>query len=173
MDVHSETGTPMDLDEYFTYTAFGNAGEAIFSNPFGFISKAEDIGGSIRNSRLLNRYLAIAGYYIWFHRLFIANPVITWLGLLPMGHLFNVAQGRLEERRRDPGSHSDMLTLWMKQHHEHPTQLTYREVEAETTVSVGGGSDTLSCKFTWRSFLRSADIPRWASGLHILTDPTS
>ncbi|KAL9075851.1 MAG: hypothetical protein Q9157_003841 [Trypethelium eluteriae] len=145
MDRYSQTQEPMHLDKFFTYTAFDNAGEAVFSRSFGFISEGRDISGSIKNSRSLNRYLAIAGYYVWLHRIFCANPLITWSGLLPMGHLFKTSKAALEKRLANPAARFDMIAHWLKAHQENPDQLSLREVQAQTTVSVAAGSDTLSC----------------------------
>ncbi|KAK0615337.1 cytochrome P450 [Bombardia bombarda] len=145
MDRFAETEEPMHLDKFFSYVAFDNAGEAIFSRSFGFIDQGRDVGDAIQNSRSLNCYMGIAGYYLWFHRLFVANPVITWSGLLPMGHLFATANKALEARRRDPDARFDIVAHWFRIHKENPKQLSLRDIEAQATVSVAGGSDTLSC----------------------------
>lgn len=173
MNQYSETQKPMHLDKFFTYTAFDNAGEAVFSKSFGFITKGEDISGSIRNSRLLNRYLAVAGYYLWFHRFFVANPVITWLGFLPMGHLFHFSKTVLEERKMNPDSRFDIVAHWLREQQNHPDKLTDREVEAQATVSVAAGSDTVSCTSIGTIDNPPADRIRCSSSMHLLHDPTS
>ncbi|KAK7991890.1 cytochrome p450 [Apiospora saccharicola] len=38
---------PMNLDEFFTFVAFDITGEAVFSKPFGFLDKGEDVNHSI------------------------------------------------------------------------------------------------------------------------------
>jgi hypothetical protein len=157
MDKHAETHEPMHLDKFFSYTTFDNAGEAIFSRSFGFIKAGKDVGGSIANSRSLNQYMGIAGYYFWIHRLLVANPVITWSGLLPMGHLFNKSMDALRQRKTDPDARFDIVAHWLKTHQEHPDLLSYRDVEAQTATSVAAGSDTLSCRsapFRARHFRR-------------------
>jgi hypothetical protein len=164
---------PMHLDKFFTYTAFDNAGEAVFSESFGFISKGEDIGGSIQNSRSLNRYLAVAGYYLWFHRIFVANPVITWLGLFPMGHLFNVSKAALEKRKANPDSRFDIVAHWLREQQSHPDKLTSREVEAQATVSVAAGSDTVSCTSVVSIGGPLADQFRCSPSMYLLLNPTS
>ncbi|KAH8594968.1 cytochrome P450 [Bisporella sp. PMI_857] len=145
IDKYADTKEPMHLDKFFGYTAFDNAGEAIFSHSFGFTKAGQDIGGSIANSRSLNRYMGIAGYYFWIHQLLVANPVITWSGLLPMGHLFKTSMEALRRRKADPDARFDIVAHWLKTHQEHPDLLSYRDVEAQTATSVAAGSDTLSC----------------------------
>lgn len=170
MDIYSEKHQPMHLDKFLTYTAFDNAGEAVFSNSFGFISRGEDVGQSIKNSRSLNRYMAVAGYYIWFHRLFVANPVITWLGLLPMGHLFTASKAALKQRRANPDARFDIVAHWLKTHLENPKELTFRDIEAQATVSVAAGSDTLSCASTTNIYSFLAYRIRRAPGIRVFHD---
>jgi cytochrome P450 len=146
MDRFAQQHEPMHLDKFFSYTTFDNAGEAIFSKSFGFIRAGKDLGGSIANSRTLNRYVGIAGYYVWIHRLFVANPVITWSGLLPMGHLFKTSMEALKQRKAAPDARFDIAAHWLKTHQENPNLLSYRDIEAQTATSVAAGSDTLSCK---------------------------
>jgi hypothetical protein len=146
MDIHAQEHRPMHLDKFFSYTAFDNAGEAVFSQSFGFLVKGEDIGGSIQNSRYLNRYLGIAGYMYWLHVLLVANPVMTWLGILPLGHVFQISKAALVKRRKDPDARFDIIAHWFKTQKQQPDQLTDRNIEAQATLSVAAGSDTLSCK---------------------------
>lgn len=145
MDEYAKTHEPMHLDKFFSYVTFDNAGDAIFSRSFGFTKAGQDIGGSIANSRSLNCYMAIAGYHVWIHRLFVANPIITWSGLLPMGHLFKTSMEALRQRKKDPDARFDIVSHWLKAHHERPDLLSYRDVEAQTTTSIAAASDTLSC----------------------------
>ncbi|KJK74761.1 hypothetical protein H634G_10073 [Metarhizium anisopliae BRIP 53293] len=145
MDEYSKTHEPTHLDKFFSYVTFDNAGDAIFSRSFGFTKAGQDIGGSIANSRSLNCYMAIAGYHVWIHRLFVANPIITWSGLLPMGHLFKTSMEALRQRKKDPDARFDIVAHWLKAHHERPDLFSYRDVEAQTTTSIAAASDTLSC----------------------------
>ncbi|EFY94948.2 cytochrome P450 [Metarhizium robertsii] len=145
MDKYAKTHEPTHLDKFFSYVTFDNAGDAIFSRSFGFTKAGQDIGGSIANSRSLNCYMAIAGYHVWIHRLFVANPIITWSGLLPMGHLFKTSMEALRQRKKDPDARFDIVAHWLKAHHERPDLLSYRDVEAQTTTSIAAASDTLSC----------------------------
>ncbi|OTA81553.1 hypothetical protein M434DRAFT_380111 [Hypoxylon sp. CO27-5] len=145
MDKYSETQEPMHLDKFFSYTAFDNAGEAVFSQSFGFIAKGEDIRGSIKNSRALNRYMGVAGFFLWLHMLLVANPIITWAGVMPMGHLSVTANEALRKRMADPDARFDILAHWLKTHQENPEALSFRDIEAQATTSVAAGSDTVSC----------------------------
>lgn len=146
MDTHAAAHEPMHLDKFFSYTTFDNAGEALFSRSFSFIEQGRDVGGAIANTRSLKRYMGIAGYYVWVQRLLVANPVITSLNLLPMGHLFNMAMEALRQRKADPDARFDIVAQWLRTHQESPAQLSYRDVEAQPATSIAAGSDTLSCK---------------------------
>ena len=88
MDKFAETGEPMHLDKFFTYTAFDVVGEVVFSQPFGFLEQGVDIGNSISNSLALNAYAAVGGFFQPWNMM-VANPFVTWLQIMPMGHLFN------------------------------------------------------------------------------------
>ncbi|KAF2728578.1 benzoate 4-monooxygenase cytochrome P450 [Polyplosphaeria fusca] len=145
MDAHAAEHRPMHLDKFFSYTAFDNAGEAVFSQSFGFIAKGEDIDGSIENSRYLNRYLGIAGYFYWLHVLLVANPIMTWLGIMPIGHVFRTSKTALQKRRADPDARFDIIAHWLRTQKQAPDQLSDREIESQATLSVAAGSDTLSC----------------------------
>ncbi|KAK8075697.1 hypothetical protein PG997_010360 [Apiospora hydei] len=145
MDKYAEAHEPMHLGKFFTYTEFDNAGEAIFSRSLGFIKAGHDVSGSVANSRSLNRYMGIAGYYVWLLRLVVANPLITSLGLLPMGHLFRTSMEALHQRKADPDSRFDMVAHWLRVYQEYPGLLSYRDVEAMTATTIAAGSDTLSC----------------------------
>ncbi|KAG8159739.1 hypothetical protein KVR01_010376 [Diaporthe batatas] len=157
----SETKEPMHLDKYFSYTAFDNAGEAIFSRSFGFIKEGEDVGGSIANTRSLARHMGIAGYYVWILRLLVANPIITSSKLLPMGHMFNVAMETLRQRKTDPDARFDIIAHWLRTHQESPDLLSYREVEAQTTTTLAAGSDTLSCVLQTFVYFMSKNQNSW------------
>lgn len=79
----------MELDKFFTYVSFDITGEVIFSKPFGFIEKGEDVDNSIAMNGAMECYIAFVGYLQWLHVIF-ANPFVTWLSILPMGHLLSV-----------------------------------------------------------------------------------
>lgn len=88
---------------------------------------------------------AIAGYFRWLHIVLLANPVVTWLGLLPMGHLFNTAQSAIKARENNHDAHYDALAHWYKQHREHPNDFSIREIHTQALAAVGAGSDTVAC----------------------------
>lgn len=159
MDKYSETGRPMHLDKYFSFTSFDIAGEALFSQPFGFISQGRDIGNHIEKSWALNRYAAVAGYYFWLHVLLIANPIMTWTGLLSRGHVLATINAALKHRSVNTDARFDILAHWLKTYEENRDVLKFRDIEAQVIVTVSAASDTVSCKFSLVHH-----------GLHILLD---
>ncbi|EMR69153.1 putative benzoate 4-monooxygenase cytochrome p450 protein [Eutypa lata UCREL1] len=134
----------MDLDRFLAYTAFDNVGEAIFSESFGFISSGQDVRGAIKNNLTLTPYVAVAGFYYWLYVVFVANPVITWTGIMPMGHLFDTARTALDRRKENPDARFDMVAHWLRAHQRDPKRLSIQDIEAQTMANVGAGSDTVT-----------------------------
>ncbi|KAI1846989.1 hypothetical protein JX265_006814 [Neoarthrinium moseri] len=147
MDKYANEQKPMDLDKFFTYVAFDITGEVVFSKPFGFIEKGEDVRGSIAMNLGMEIYIAFAGYFQWVHRLF-ANPVTTWLAILPMGHLFDTTMTALNERQKDPEASNDLAAHWFKglekAKKDQSKLFDLRCLQAFATANVGAGSDTVS-----------------------------
>lgn len=145
MDKHAEDKTAMNLDEFLTYATFDAVGEVIFSKRFGFLEQGIDIGNAISNSLALNAYVAVAGYFRWANTLLLANPVMTWLAIMPMGHLFNTTMKAVNERvNSEPDARFDILAHWFKQHRRNPAGITLRDIDAQAVGAVGAGSDTVS-----------------------------
>lgn len=147
MDRYAAQRKPMNLCEYLTYTTLDNTGEVIFSQAFGFIEKGRDIGNAIKNNLTLNPLVAAAGFFIWAYVILVANPIITWTGLLPMGHLFNTTAAAMKKRKENPDARFDIAAHWFKTQRENPGKLSDRDIEAAATMGVGAGGDTTSCAF--------------------------
>ncbi|KAH8666925.1 cytochrome P450 [Xylariales sp. PMI_506] len=145
MDSYAVDKKPMKLCEFFSYATFDVVGEIAFSQQFGFLEKGQDIGNAIANSLALNAYVAVAGYFRWVHIVLLANPIVTWLGLLPMGHLFNTAQAAVKARDNNQDAHFDALAHWYKQHRDHPNDFSLREIGTQALAAIGAGSDTVAC----------------------------
>jgi cytochrome P450 len=135
---------PMDLNTYISYLTFDVIGEIVFSASFGFLAQGKDIGNSIANSLALNAYIAVAGYFRWINIALLANPVMTWLSLLPMGHLFDTVTSVLAQREKNENARYDAVQYWFKQHHRHPDGFTVREIGTQALAAVGAGSDTVA-----------------------------
>lgn len=50
------------------------------------MEKGGDVNNSIAMNGAMECYIAFVGHLQWLHIIF-ANPFVTWLGILPMGHL--------------------------------------------------------------------------------------
>ncbi|RYP51953.1 hypothetical protein DL768_002829 [Monosporascus sp. mg162] len=147
MDKYSEDKKPMDLDKFFSYTAFDITGEVLFSKPFGFLEKGEDVRNSIAVTMLLETYVTFIGYFQWIHRLF-ANPFTTWLGILPMGHVFDTTMAALDKRQKNPDARFDLAAHWFRglerAKREGSKVFDLRILQAFATGNVSAGADTVS-----------------------------
>lgn len=143
MDKYATEHKPMELDLFFSYTAFDIIGEVLFSRPFGFIEKGEDIDGTLHVGQPINAYAAVAGFVGKLHHI-IANPITSDLGLLPTGFLFKTAMNAVEERKKNPDSRYDMVAHWLRTMKEHPNRLTNQDLHANLITNVGAGSDAMS-----------------------------
>ncbi|KXX75061.1 Pisatin demethylase [Madurella mycetomatis] len=141
MDKFSAEKQPMDLDKFFTFAAADITGELLFSKPFGFISKGYDIKRTLSRSHKIVGLGTVAGYFPWLNRL-LANPFVTWTGLLPFGLIYNTAINAIAEREKNPEVQSDIMTQWLKARQE--GKVTLRDVQAQTTLGVVAGTDAMS-----------------------------
>lgn len=144
LDEYAKAQAPMDINKYISFATFDVIGEVVFSKQFGFLEQGEDIGNSIRNSLALNAYVAVAGYFRWINIALLANPVMTWLSIMPMGHLFDTTKAVLIDREGNMNSRFDAVQYWFKQHAQHPEKLTMREIGTQALAAVGAGSDTVA-----------------------------
>lgn len=144
MDKYAEEGKPMELNKWFTYAAADVVGEVVFSRPFGFLREGRDIGGSLAMTEKVHAYVAVAGFLLWVHYT-LTNPIITWLGILPIGHLFVTANQVIAERRNNPDAHVDALAYWYKALRDHRDRMTFRDIEAAVTSAIAAAGDTTSC----------------------------
>lgn len=86
----------------------------------------------------------MAGYFRWINIALLANPIITWLAILPMGHLFETTKKAVKDREGNYDAHFDAISHWFKQHDKTPEQLTVREIHTHALAAVGAGSDTVA-----------------------------
>jgi hypothetical protein len=134
----------MDLNTFISYATFDVVGEVVFSKQFGFLEEGKDIDNAIQNSLALNSYIVVAGYFHWVNIVLLANPVMTWLSILPMGHLFDTVKTVLVDREKNANTRYDAVQYWLKQHERHPDKLTIREINTQALAAVGAGSDTVA-----------------------------
>ncbi|KAH8764225.1 cytochrome P450 [Diaporthe sp. PMI_573] len=120
MDRYAQREEPMDLDKFFTYTAFDIVGEMLCSKPFGFLREGKDL-----------HYIAV-------------NPIMTWLSLTLASWLGETALAAVEDRMARPVENFDMLSHWLKYMDENPGKVTTREIMSQATNITAAGSDTTS-----------------------------
>ncbi|KAF2854932.1 hypothetical protein T440DRAFT_551230 [Plenodomus tracheiphilus IPT5] len=117
----------MNLNEFISYATFDLIGEIVFSKQFGFLEQARDVGNAIGNSLALNDYIAIAGYFRWINIALLANPLLTWLSIMSMGHLFDTVKAVMADREKN-----------------HPDKISVRDIGTQALAAVGAGSDTVA-----------------------------
>lgn len=113
MDQAADEGQSIEPDQLFTYTTFDVVGEVIFSKSFGFLLEGSDVGGAIATSLQHNVYAAIGGYMRWLHVL-VAIPFVTWLNVLPFGHIIDTAMTAIREREKNPDARFDAVAHWLR-----------------------------------------------------------
>lgn len=113
LDEHSDERKPIDLDRFFTFTTYDVVGEVTFSKPFGFLREGRDVGNAITNSLNHNIYVAVGGYVRWLV-LLVANPFVTWLKILPFGHIIDTAMSAIKERAKNPDARFDAAAHWFR-----------------------------------------------------------
>ncbi|KAI1336932.1 cytochrome P450 [Xylariaceae sp. FL0016] len=164
LDRYAEQNKGMDLDKFFTYVAFDITGEVTFSKPFGFLEKGEDVGKAIANNMGLQMFLTTIGFYIWISYL-VNNPLVSWLGILPVGHIINTSKAAIDERRKDPDAKFDMCSHWFKglkkaENEKYP-DFNERHLLSAAVANLGAGSDTVSCGLQTFVYHLSRQPERW------------
>lgn len=144
LDKFAAEGKPIDLDKYFTFATSDVIGETIFSKQFGFLREGRDIDNTIANAHPQAAYVSVAGFFRWFHVLFLSNPVITWLGVTPWGHLINTAMAAIRERQANPDARFDALAHWLKMLEDHPDRMQLHEVNSAAFNAIAAGNETVA-----------------------------
>ncbi|KAI3390560.1 hypothetical protein diail_9200, partial [Diaporthe ilicicola] len=144
MDRYERRKDPMDLDKFFTYTAFDVVGEVLCSKPFGFLEEGKDVNNAIATNFSFQELVTWASHLRELHYIAV-NPIMTWLRLTPASWLGETAFAAVKDRMARPGKNFDMLDHWLKYVNENPDKATMREIMAQATNVVGAGSDTTSC----------------------------
>ncbi|KAI1871018.1 hypothetical protein JX265_006058 [Neoarthrinium moseri] len=144
MENYAASSKPMQLSEFFTFTAYDIMGEVMFSKPFGFLEQGSDIEDSLRQGLEFGSYAAILPYFPWLQRILV-SPRIASLELLPFNFIVRRSINALNERKSNPDARYDYVAHWLKTHQKHPDRLTAKDVQAAVTTNVSAGADTVSC----------------------------
>lgn len=131
----------MDLGLFLRFTAFDILGDIIFSKQFGLTKEGRDVGNAIRTITGMS-FSVVFGYYGSLRSLFLANPLNTWLQILPMGYIYRTAMDAIEERHKNIGARFDIVAHWLRALRENPDWLSLRNVQAQATNSISAGADT-------------------------------
>lgn len=144
MDEAAKTGKPFKFETWFTYYSFDVLGEVTFSKSFGFVETGTDIGNAISNTRALALYIAVMGYYIWFHNLTLGNPLLSRLGIQPSSHIFDTCLAAIKARKENPKVRKDMMQQWLDTRAKYPDRMAESEIFGAAVANVGAGADTVS-----------------------------
>lgn len=144
MDGYEQRKEPMQLDKFFTYTAFDVVGEVLCSKPFGFLAEGKDVNDAIATNFFFQELVTWASHLRELHYIAV-NPIMTWLRLTPASWLGETAFAAVKDRLARPVDRFDMLSHWFKYMDQNPGKASMREIMAQATNVVGAGSDTTSC----------------------------
>lgn len=83
------------------------------------------------------------GFFGRTHMLLVGNPLITWLRVLPMGHLYNHAVQAIDKRLANTDARFDTMSHWFRSLERNP-DMTVWDIYAKATSDVGAGLDTVA-----------------------------
>ncbi|KAJ6110130.1 hypothetical protein N7486_002365 [Penicillium sp. IBT 16267x] len=131
------------LDQWLLFLAYDAAGEVIFSKSFGFLEQGKDVGDAISNTRRLAPYVAIMGYYVWFHNLTLGNPLLSRLGIQPTSHIFDTCNAAIDARQKNPAKRIDMMQKWLDMRAQYPDRMEEIEIFTAAVSTLAAGGDTV------------------------------
>ncbi|OAX83728.1 hypothetical protein ACJ72_01908 [Emergomyces africanus] len=122
LDKFADSGDSIDLGKYFTFATSDIVGDAVFSKQFGFLREGRDINNTIANASPQAAYVSVAGYFRWFHVLFLSNP----------------------DRQKNPDARLDAVAHWFRMLHQHPDRMQLHEIHSAAFNAVAAGNETVS-----------------------------
>jgi cytochrome P450 len=137
-------GKAVEFGEWLNYVSFDVIGELTFSQRLGFVSKGEDIDGSISSMRFLMIYQAVMGYMYWLHPFILHSPFAGYFGLKPHAHIFKTVSAAVEKRQKDPNVRHDMVSQWISNLRKWPERMEEREILAVASMTTIAGSETMT-----------------------------
>lgn len=143
-DELSDSGAPVEFQQWFSFFAFDVLGEVTFSKSFGFVQSGSDIRNAIANTGSLVYYISIMGNYIWFHNLTLGNPLFSRLGLQPNSHIFDTCLLAVDNRKNNPEVRHDMMQRWLDARASHPDRLSENDIFGAAVANIGAGAETVS-----------------------------
>lgn len=162
LDKAAEEKTSLKLGDFFSYAAYDITGEVTFSKSFGFTEKGEDIGGAIAVNEAMELFFVLFGYIRYLSYIF-CNPLTTWLGVLPLGYMGDMAKGALEERKKNPDARFDIAAHWFRALEKNSPSKLWNDdrIVASAISNLGAGSDTVSCAMQYVFVPRSVNLHPW------------
>lgn len=142
-DKYSHTQQPMDLGLFLRFSAADIVADVVLSENFGLTKEGKDVHGITRTLEFSSLILFM-GHYRWVSNLFVTNPFMTWLDILPLGTVFYTAMNAIKEREKSDDTRCDVASHWFKVLREQPGRLSIRNIQAQAANTLSAGSDTVS-----------------------------
>jgi cytochrome P450 len=85
------------------------------------------------------------GFYGWVHTVLIGNPFVTWLDIMPYGHIMDTAMKSVKELQGNHDARFDMMSHWLRALEENPDHMNIRDVHSAAFNNIAAGADTVAC----------------------------
>jgi len=138
------TNKPVEFSKWIHFVAWDILGEVTFSQRFGFLDQARDVGNAIKNTFALALYITTAGYIQWLHGLLLGNPILRWLDFQPNEHTYQTCVASLNKRKSNPEARVDMVEQWMHTLAKHPDRMKEKDILCACAANLGAGGDTVA-----------------------------
>ncbi|MCJ1251932.1 hypothetical protein MMC30_009170 [Trapelia coarctata] len=138
------TNEPVEFSKWIHFVTWDILGEVTFSERFGFLDQARDVGNAIENTFALALYITTAGYIQWLHALLLGNPILRWLDFQPNEHTYQTCVASLNKRKANPEARVDMVEQWMSTLAKHPDRMKEKDILCAAAANLGAGGDTVA-----------------------------
>ncbi|KAL1845569.1 hypothetical protein Plec18170_009704 [Paecilomyces lecythidis] len=160
-----------DLDRWLSYYSWDAVGEVTFSNPFGFLEKATDVGKTMMASERSLDYFALVGQMPFLDFIFDKNPIVRVINrAFKLGLGFNfiteMSINCLQERRTGKDNHGasspDFLDKFLEAQTKHPDTVDNNMVISYLLNNMIAGADTtaITLRSVFYYILKNAQVYR-------------
>ena len=140
----ANTNKPVEFSRWIHFVTWDILGEVTFSERFGFLDQARDVGNAIENTFALALYITTASYIQWLHGLLLGNPILRWLDFQPNEHTYQTCVASLNRRKANPEARVDMVEQWMHTLKKNPDRMKEKDIFCACAANLGAGGDTVA-----------------------------
>lgn len=144
LDQTISTNEPVEFSLWIHFLTWDILGEVTFSERFGFLDQARDVGNAIKNTFALALYITTAAYIQWLHALLLGNPILRWLDFQPSEHTYQTCVASVNKRKANPEARVDMMEQWMNTLAKHPDRMKEKDILCAAAANLGAGGDTVA-----------------------------